>query len=60
MEEGGTCQVSSMVSDQSSDVEAVVDVPARTIVEVRVLPLVVDVHEVPVVYFQVDDSPLVV
>ena len=60
MEEGGTCQVSSMVSDQSSDVEAVVDVPARTIVEVRVLPLVVDVHEVPVVYFRVDDSPLVV
>ena len=49
-----------MVSDQSSDVEAVVDVPARAIVEVRVLPLVVDVHEVPVVYFRVDDSPLVV
>ena len=45
-----------MVNDQLSDVEAVVDVPARTVAEVHVLPLLVDVREEPVVSFRVDDS----
>ena len=56
MGEEGTYQVSSMVNDQLSDVEAVVDVPARTVAEVHVLPLLVDVREEPVVSFRVDDS----
>ena len=48
------------MSDLSSDVEAVVDVLARTVAEVRVLPLLVDVREVQVVSFRVDDSLQVV
>ena len=40
--------------------EAVVDVLARTVAQVRALPLLVDVREVPVVSFRVDDSLRVV
>ena len=36
--------------------EAVVDVLARTVAQVRALPWLVDVREVPVVSFRVDDS----
>ena len=40
--------------------EAVVDVLARTVAQVRALPLLVDVREVQVVSFRVDDSLRVV
>ena len=40
--------------------EAVVDVLARTVAQVRALPLLVDVREVQVVSFRVDDSLQVV
>ena len=40
--------------------EAVVDVLARTVVQVRAVPLLVDVREVQVVPFRVGDSLQVV